>query len=386
MGALLALPELIAAAVEGGAEALAIAGSEAAIASGEGAAVLEGLGAGSEVLIGGEELGVSAAAQTVLTQTPEVVNTLTAIQGGVQAGTTLAAGVVSYLQPGDLSAEAASTSGGGRPGGYNNPSTKTTQQNMALQLLPPNQLEHGVPGIPDWILNLVPDVPSLQDIFYRIANGILTSYYHTGRAIVQRTVSEEMQRLLDDLSRGFASTLEAIGQSDPVSAIVEQVQNMHTYFRHREMLLLEGGDPIPVGQIASRAGSVASSAIGSAVDTIRNVVVDVANLPSDGFNALSEGVHRLGQWIQFGGPDGGTIHYSTPQWILYVLQELERELPKIPQARLKRKADNNVQGDMPKKKARARKSTCTKTTKSNKKRRCRSTGNSATRTRVRVQT
>lgn len=389
MGALLAIPELIAVAVEGGAEALSIAGSASAIASGEGAALLGSLSEGA--IATGGELGVSAAAESVLVQSPQVINQLVAIQGGVQAAAGAAGGIAYYLNPGELSAQASSTSGGGRPGGFNNPHTKP---NMALQPFPGNNLEHGVPGIPDWVLNLVPELPSLQDLIYRITNGILSSYYYTGRAVVQRTLSEEMQRLLEDLSRGFSSTLESIGQSDPVGGLIQQIQNAHRYFRAREdRLLLEGGAPLPIGDVAGRAGTAigdvagrAGTAIGQAgsaisqagqavAESVRNIVVDVANLPMDGYNTLAEGVHRLGQWIQFSGSDGGTSHYSTPMWILYVLQELEKELPKIPRTSLKRKLPNGFR-ETPnnrQKKARTRKSTSSKTASSNKKRRGRST-------------
>ncbi|AWB14600.1 VP3 [Mus musculus polyomavirus 3] len=253
---------------------------------------------------------------------------------------------------------------------------------MALQGIPLHALEHGVPGIPDWVLQLVPDLPSLQDIVYRIASGIVSSYYHTGRVIVQRALSEEMQRLLNDLSDGFRYTFETLGRSDPVGAMIDQIQSAHRYFRRREqMLLIEGSDPIPFGEIASRAGEIA----GNVAETVSNVVVDVANLPRDGYNALSEGIHRLGQWVQYAGSDGGTGHYSTPSWILYVLQELERELPKIPRTSLKRKDTDNVHNNNRPKKARARKNPSgPKASKSNQKRRSGSVRRRSTRTNNRV--
>ncbi|AVY05545.1 VP2 protein [Calomys tener polyomavirus] len=241
---------------------------------------------------------------------------------------------------------------------------------MALQVLPEVPLGGGIPGVPDWLFDIIPaGLSTLQEVFHRIATGIITSYYHTGRAIVRRAISVEMQRLLSDLRDGFETTFEALGQGDPVEAIIDQVRAAHSTMIARERRLIEQGTPL----LPNLGGQIVDTVAGAA-QTVSNIVVDVTNIPMDGYNALQDGVHRLGQWVQMAGSDGGTPHYSYPPWVLYVLQELETPGPNISAASrqprtLKRKSQDGLSNPR-QKKARTRKSTQsgrTKTTKNIKK-------------------
>nr|ARQ15057.1 VP2 [WU Polyomavirus] len=366
MGILLAVPEIIAASVAGGAEALSIAGSGAAIATGEGLAALGGLTESAALL--GETVEISEAAATVLTKVPELVTVTQGVTAAVQGGAGLVGGIYTALaadRPGDLPASTptGSPSGLHPPAGYNPQGGGLNIQSihkplhapypgMALAPIPEYNLETGIPGVPDWVFNFIashlPELPSLQDVFNRIAYGIWTSYYNTGRTVVNRAVSEELQRLLGDLEYGFRTALATIGESDPVNAIVEQVRSFVSGGRERELLQIAAGQPVDISQGVSRGTATISNAVEAVRDATQrlsqatyNFVYDASTLPRDGFNALSDGVHRLGQWISMPGATGGTPHYAAPDWILYVLEELNSDISKIPTQGIKRKLQQN---------------------------------------------
>nr|QBA83681.1 MAG: VP2 [Porcine polyomavirus] len=341
MGAILAIPELLAAAVEGAAEAIEIAGSFGAVASGEGLAAVETLV--QSATLGGEYLGASLAEQaaalgisdsafTLLSQTPELANTFTAISGLVNAGAGLAGGVATYLgNSGGLPGQEAGGGGSGLypyypgHGGHFHP----THHTMELAVIPPYQLESGIPGIPDWVLHLLPELPSLSDIISGIANGLWTSYYRTGTELIRRTASDELQRLLGDLSTGLRQASEAAQQyiqdADPVNALVRQIERVQVQRRVDSARLIQEAETgvLNLGEIVQRVADTTRGAAGS----VGQIATDLAQLPVDGYNALSGGVQRLGQWISMSGPTGGTLHYSFPHWVLYVLDELQLDFP-----------------------------------------------------------
>ncbi|ARA71319.1 minor capsid protein [Betapolyomavirus vicugnae] len=245
---------------------------------------------------------------------------------------------------------------------------------MDAAVVPYNELEVGIPGIPDWVLNMLPELPSLSDIFSRIAHGIWTSYYNAGRIVVQRALSSEMQQLLRDLRNGFSSTLQGIEFSDPVQAIANQIERIQAQRRIDNARLLSYAErnQIDVSNIvtalqegAQTAAGALRDAGGAVVGQVGNLAMDIANLPIDGYNALSDGVHRFGQWISISGPTGGTEHYSFPDWMLYLLEEVETDFtPRVP---LKRKLEEN-NGNQRKKRSTGAK-TSSKTSKTSKKRR-----------------
>lgn len=400
MGIFLAVPEIIAASIAGGAEALSIAGSGAAIATGEGLAALGGITEGAALL--GETIPISEAATTVLTKVPELVQATQAVTAAVQGGAGLVGGIYTALasdHPGDLppNTPTGSASGLHPTSGYNPQGAGLNLQSvhkpihapysgMALVPIPEYQLETGIPGIPDWLFNLVasylPELPSLQDVFNRIAFGIWSSYYNAGSTVVNRVLSDEIQRLLRDLEYGFRATLASIGESEPVNAIATQVRSLATTARERELLQITAGQPLDL----SRPTSALSAAAGALTEAAYNFIYDASSLPKDGFNALSEGVHRLGQWISFSGPTGGTPHYATPDWILYVLEQLNADTYKIPTQAVKRKQDELHPVSPTKKANKAKKSSSPGTNSGNrsKKRRGRSTSRSTTVRRNRI--
>nr|QCD16727.1 VP2 [Porcine polyomavirus]QID98804.1 VP2 [Porcine polyomavirus] len=398
MGIVLAIPEIIAAAVEGAAEAIEIAGSFGAVASGEGLTALETLV--QSATLGGEELGATLAEQaaaigvtdstfTLLSQTPELVNTFTAVGGLVNAGAGLAGGIATYLgNPGGVPGEQSTQGGGGSGlfpqypghGGAFHPTVQPSKHHtMDLAVLPPYDLETGIPGIPDWILNLLPELPSLPDLISRIANGIWTSYYHAGTEIMRRTASEELQRLMGDLSEGLrqasAAAQQYIRESDPVNAIVRQIERAQAQRRIEAARLIQDAERgvVNVGELVQRVGDATRDAAGS----MGQILSDIGQLPVDGYNALSSGVQRLGQWIAMPGPSGGTMHYSFPSWVLYVLDELEIDFtPKQAWKRKREPEDKDpLEGEEPRHGIQERKTrrhiyrTGPKTTHPNKKRR-----------------
>lgn len=413
MGILLAIPEIVTATVAAGAEAAEIAGGFSAIAEGAGVAALESI-QGSAAALGEAAIPISNEVATVLTQTPALVETVHAVNAVAQGAAGLTGGIYSALSidsPGELPPHTGSS---GSSGGYNSftagNSYNKPESGMALAFFDQYQLESGIPGVPDWLFNIiansVPELPSLQEIFYSIANGIWTSYYNTGRAVVERTVSEELQRLLRDLDNGFRTTFQNLRTSDPVEGIIDQIrgvanlQNIEQVAgraasglsRAAQQAVRNTAEAVgrATGDAAANAASTAITAVGgaasSAAQTVSDAVsaavqatqdlashtgrltYDIANLPNDGFNALSEGVHRLGQWIQMVGSTGGTHHYAAPQWILFVLDQLEEELYKKPIASVKRAASNYDNSEKRKK----YKKSGPAVTKANKKRRSRS--------------
>nr|QCD16730.1 VP2 [Porcine polyomavirus] len=341
MGILLAIPEIVAATVAAGAEAAEIAGGAAAIATGEGIAglqavtdaavanaALEGVTIGGTLAEQAAAAGVSQAAITAITQTPELVNTLIGAGGVINAAAGAAGGIAQYLigsNTGGVSGEPGTAGSGGLlltdgvPYSTSNPHP-SVNPGMELAIPTPGDLETGIPGVPDWVLNLVPELPSLSEVVSRIAYGIWTSYYRTGSELIRRAASEELQRLL-----AFANTLatdstryaiDYVQNSDPVGAIITQIENFQVQQRVTSARLLAE---------AERGTLNVNSAVQQTVAKIQQFVQDVSQLPVDGYNALSSGVSRLGQWISMPGPSGGTDHYSVASWVLFVMDELQND-------------------------------------------------------------
>lgn len=357
MGILLAIPEIITAAVVGGAEALEIAGSAGAIATGEGLATLAGLAESAGVVgeaVGGTlaeqaaALGVSEAAYTVLSQTPQLVEAAGAIGGGVSAVSSVAGGLAAYFSPDTgaqtLTEQAASGGSSGLPGpgpsgpGHSKPGT------MAVALFP--QGGYNVPGIPDWVIDLIPQLPfglhEVPDLIHRIAYGIWTSYYHTGREIIQRGLSEELQRLLGDLRDGVQYSLRSLSESDPVQAIIDTLSSAQETRRIQNARLIgqASESTLDIGEHLKKLFEKVSSAISEAGQAAGGTAYDVANMGIDGLNTLGDGLMRMGQWVTFQGATGGTAHHSVPSWFWYLLNELEVNFPyKVERASLKRIGD-----------------------------------------------
>lgn len=230
--------------------------------------------------------------------------------------------------------------GGGRlPGG---------SYGMELVPYPPVNIESGIPGVPDWVLQLLPDLPSLSDVVYHIANGIWTSYYHTGRAVIQRGLSEEFQRLLYDAAEGARQAVASVVDfTDPVRGIINKIEYLRDFGRSRENQMLLEGRPLNIGRTAERTQQIydyVKNKIEQTLSTTSDILYDVGQLPVDGYNALSSGVLHFGQWIEMPGPTGETGEYVIPDWVLYVLSELEHDAEKIHVSDYRRQVKNGNQG------------------------------------------
>nr|ADE45442.1 VP2 [Human polyomavirus 6] len=335
MGILFSLPEIIAAAAVGGGEALEIAGGLGALVSGEGLATLEALQ--SAAALSSEAtaaLAVSNEAAIVLSTVPELSQTLFGAQLLLSSVAGVGGVIYSNYNPGELYKAPEG------PGGLGPRVGNTT---MALQLWLPQVWSWGGAGrgLPDWLINMLREVPSPTEILSDIVRGIWTSYYRAGREIIQRTASRELGALLsrvrETVIHGAERALEAA--PDPVQGLVNLVNYAVNYNRQWETRALLEGRPLFEG----------------------NGVVnyDMQNLPVNGNNDQRGGFHDEGLWVSFSAEQGNTSQYCIPQWLLFVLEELDKEI----------KEDALSQ---------KRKWTNSKASQSNKKRRSGGYGNSAT--------
>nr|WOR08344.1 VP3 [Human polyomavirus 16] len=214
---------------------------------------------------------------------------------------------------------------------------------MALQLWLPQAWSWGGAGrgLPDWLINLLREVPSPTEILSDIVTGIWTSYYRAGREIVQRTASRELGALLGRIRQTVISGAERALEAapDPVQGLVNLVNYAVNYNRQWETRALLEGRPL--------------------FESTGVVNYDMQNLPVNGYNDQRGGFHDEGLWVSFSGEQGSTGQYCIPQWLLFVLEELDKEI----------KEDALSQ---------KRKWTSSKTSQNNKKRRSGGSGNSAT--------
>lgn len=335
MGILFSLPEIIAAAAVGGGEALEIAGGLGALVSGEGLATLEALQ--SAAALSSEAtaaLAVSNEAAIVLSTVPELSQTLIGAQLLLSSVSGVGGVIYSNYNTGELYK---ATEG---PGGLGPRVGNTT---MALQLWLPQAWSWGGAGrgLPDWLINLLREVPSPTEILSDIVTGIWTSYYRAGREIVQRTASRELGALLGRIRQTVMSGAERALEAapDPVQGLVNLVNYAVNYNRQWETRALLEGRPL-----------FESSGV---------VNYDMQNLPVNGNNDQRGGFHDEGLWVSFSGEQGNTGQYCIPQWLLFVLEELDKEI----------KEDALSQ---------KRKWTSSKASQNNKKRRSGGSGNSAT--------
>lgn len=328
MGILLSIPEIIAATAIGGGEALEIAGSVGALVSGEGLATLEALqGAAALSTEATAALAVSNEAAIVLSTIPELSQTLFGVQT-LLSSVAGVGGVVYNLNPGELYQAPEG------PGGLGPRIGSTT---MALQLWLPQAWPWGgaAGGVPDWLLEVLREVPTPSEILYNIARGIWTSYYRTGRELIQRTATRELASLLSRLRQNIINGANrAIEMApDPVQGLLNLINQAIAYNRDWETRALLEGRPL------FEPGGV--------------VMYDTQNLPLSGNNDQRGGFHDEGTWVSFQGEEGNTPQYTIPQWMLFVLEELQKEVNKENKHALSKK----------------RKWTSTETSQSDKKRR-----------------
>lgn len=369
MGALLALPEFIGAAIAGGAEALEIAGSVGAVLSGEGLATLQSIEAAAAAL-GAEGAVASEAVTTVLTLAPQVYNSL--LWTGAAAAEVGGAGASYALASQYTGHHVYGTSGGSGSGLSGAGAGAAVLNSMELVPVAHHGLEGGIPGVPDWLLNLLPELPDVPQMLSRIAHGIWTSYYNAGSMLIQRGLSEEMERLLRELSEGAARAVSQINWEDPVNALASRLRALQNFRTGRETTLLLEGRPIDIGQAVQAVKDTASS--------VSNALYDTAQLPVDGFNALGDGIRHLGQWIFMPGPVGGTLHSSVPSWMWYVLDETDGNHFTAPRKHEEGHPYKKTRNEKAAKTARSN----PKTSKTNKKRRSRSTKLSTSRRKHRI--
>lgn len=304
MGILFSIPEIIAAASIGGGEALEIAGSIGALVSGEGLATLEALQSAAALSTEATAaLALSNEAAIVLSTVPELSQTLFGVQT-LLSSVAGVGGIVYNLNPGELYQAPEG------PGGLGPRVGNTT---MALQLWLPQAWPWGGAGggVPDWLLDLLREVPTPAEILTNIARGIWTSYYRAGREIIQRTASRELAGLL---SRLRLNILEGANRAlemtpDPVQGLINLVNQAINYNREWETRALLEGRPL------FEPGGI--------------VVYDSQNVPVSGNNDQRGGFHDEGVWVSFQGEQGNTSQYSIPQWMLFVLEELQKEVNKV---------------------------------------------------------
>lgn len=297
MGILLSLPEIIAAAEVGWAEAVAIAGGEAAIFSGEGAAILESLlTAGALTGEATTALGISDAAAITLTAFPELTKTFLTLQTTLAAAS-FAGGVAYSINPGERVFKSIEGPGGLGP---------QLRGNMALQLWFPQTglwQNYGV-SLPDWWSSLLSQLPDPYTILQDIARGIWTSYYRAGQEIVRRTVGNQIRGFVGSVQENLLQTGRAIVERapDPVTGLINVWNWATEHQRQWETQALLEGQPV----------------FG------RETQWESQNLPVDGGNNQRDGWHWGGQWVTMPGSNLGA--YTVPQWMLYVLEEVEKDL------------------------------------------------------------
>lgn len=308
MGILFSIPEIIAAASIGGAEAVEIAGGIGAILTGEGLSALEALQASAFLTGETAALGVGEEASFLLAAAPELTQTLLAVQGALSALTAVG-GTVYTANPGELLYKAVEGPGGLGP--------RVATAPMALQLWLPQAWPWGGQGggIPDWLLDLLREVPPPQEIIRNILQGIWTSYYRTGREIVQRRLATEISSILTNVRQRMIEGLVNVAENppDPVQGLFRLINFAIEHQREWEVQAIAQGRPLFGG-----------------------LVIDSSNLPVQGYNNMRGGFHSEGMWVSWAGQQGNTDQYNLPSWILFVLEELEKEV-KTPKHALSQK-------------------------------------------------
>ena len=299
MGALLALPEILAAWAVAGGEALEISGGLGALLGGQGLEAFEALGAAAAAA--GLELEYTPEALYLLGAVPAAVQDAAFIQTGLSTASLLGTGVYYSYQTGHPVQQTHGHSG------------RVGPDAMALQLwLPQLPADLGIERIPEWLYNAARDAPEiLAGIIRDLARGLWRSYYFTGRAIIQRTAGEQLQAALQylrrQLYRELRPLLDRVNQ-DPVGQIVDVLQAVRDFGREREQAQIAAGQPI-FDFWANREATI----------------WDTNNLPVQGYNDQGSGYHDGGRWINMPGA-GPSGDYRVPQWLLYVLEEMEKEV------------------------------------------------------------
>lgn len=294
MGAFLALPEIIAASGIGLDEAVEISGGVAGLLSGAGAETLAALQASAALTAEATAaLAVTDEAAILLSTIPVLTaESLFALQ---TVATSL--GTVTYIfQTGDPVYQIYDGPGGLGP--------RVPHRPMALQVWLPQTWPWGnsLRDFPDWVLNLLYEVPSPQDILGGIVRGIATSFYKTGEIIIRRTASGEISQVLGSLGSRLLDMGGGVITQDPVRGLIDMVQLALEYRREWEIKALLEGEPIfrPL------------------------LTYDGNNIPRDGYNTQGGGFHEQGMWVHMPG-ETATGHYVIPSWMLFVLDHLEEE-------------------------------------------------------------
>lgn len=298
MGALLALPELLSAFAVAGGEAVEISGGLGALLAGGGLEALEGLEAAAAVA-GLEGIGATEEALYLLGAVPAAVQQATLLQAGLSS--LIGTAVLYSHQTGHQLLQTQRHSGRFGP------------EAMALQLwLPQFPGDFGIERLPEWLYAAAREAPEvLANLLRDIATGIWRSYYNTGRALIRRSAAEQLAAALNFLRSRFYQEVRPLlerAQEDPVGQIVDVLNFAREFGRDREAAMLIQGRPI--------------------FDLYGNrdlVVWDANNLPIEGYSDQASGFHEGGRWITL--PGAGTAGENTlPQWMLYVLGELEKEI------------------------------------------------------------
>ncbi|DAZ92362.1 TPA_asm: VP3 [Steenbok polyomavirus] len=177
---------------------------------------------------------------------------------------------------------------------------------MALQLWFPQTglWENFGVSLPDWWNSLLSQLPDPWNILQDIARGIWTSYYRTGQELIRRQLGSQIRGFVDNIQQQLLATGRAIvaRSPDPVTGLVNVWNWATEHQRQWESQALLEGTPL----------------FG------REVQWDSTNLPIDGGNNQRDGWHFGGLWITMPGSSMGA--YTVPQWMLYVLEEVEKDL------------------------------------------------------------
>ncbi|WAA14053.1 VP3 [Lyfec polyomavirus MAF12] len=192
---------------------------------------------------------------------------------------------------------------------------------MALQLWFPNTglwQNYGV-SLPDWWSSLLSQLPDPYTVLQDIARGIWTSYYRSGQELIRRAIGDQVRGFVGTVQEGLLQTGRALVERtpDPVTGLVNVWNWATEHQRQWETQAMLEGQPI----------------FG------RETQWDSQNLPIDGGNNERDGWHFGGQWVTMRGSSLGA--YTVPQWMLYVLEEVEKDLTQNGNVRSrKRKSDS----------------------------------------------
>lgn len=299
MGALLAIPEILAAWDVAGLEAIELSGGLGSLIAGGGLEALENLQTAA-LLSGLGGLEPTAEAIYLLGAVPAAVQQAQAVQAGLSLAFLLSSTVLLSHQPGQHVLHPHRLSG------------RLGPEAMALQLwLPQLPVDIGIDRIPEWLYAAAQELPEvLASILRDIARGIWRSYYNTGRALIRSTAREQLESALSMIRRRFQQDIRPIldrAQEDPVGHIIDVFNLVRDFGREREWRQLAEGRPI-------------FDLYGD-----RDVIVWDANSIPDGYNDQDSGMYFGGRWLSFPGP-GAAGEHALPQWILLVLEELQKEV------------------------------------------------------------